>query len=160
MLKTILFVCSGNTCRSPLAEGIAKKVLSEGVRFDAQVVSAGTSAPDGSPASGWAIQVAKAQSLDLSKHRARLLTKSLLKDADLVVVMGAKHREMVGVIEPPALAYTYLLAEFSDEDGDIADPMGGGREMYERTYARIYECVKSMKEKLKTFDGWKKRSPH
>jgi protein-tyrosine phosphatase len=86
-----------------------------------------------------------------------LLTKSLVKGADLIVVMGAKHREAVGVVEPSALAYTYLLTEFSDDDeGDIPDPIGGGLEVYETTFARMEKCVRSMKERLMAFDGWKK----
>lgn len=73
--------------------------------------------------------------------------------------MGARHRELVGVIEPSALEYTYLLTDLSDdaEKGDIADPIGGTFGLYEKTYARIDTCVRSMKERLKTFDGWKKR---
>jgi protein-tyrosine-phosphatase len=153
-LKKILFVCSGNTCRSPIAEGIAKKVLSEGKAF--KISSAGSSAHDGLPASQWAIKVAEAKSVDLSHHKARLLTRTLVREADLIVAMGSNHRNGVSIIEPSALEYTYLLTDFcDDEDGDVADPIGGGGEGYEKTYMFIDKCVNAMKDKLQSFDGWK-----
>ena len=156
-MKKILFVCSGNTCRSPLAEGIAKKVFSDGKEFKSSVTSAGSSAVDGLPASQWAIKVAEAKSLDLSNHKAKLLSKTLVKAADLIVAMGSNHRDTVGIIEPSALEYAYLLTDFCDgEEGDILDPIGGGIDKYEETYNLIENCLKAMKKKMETFDGWKK----
>jgi protein-tyrosine-phosphatase len=154
-LKKILFVCSGNTCRSPLAEGIASKTFSN--TSDLKVSSAGTSALDGLPASSLAVEVAKKNSIDLSSHMARLLSRTLVKEADLIVTMSSKHRETVGVIEPSALAYTCVVTDFCDEEeGDIVDPIGMGMVAYEATYSMIEKCVKRMKEKLEEFDGWKK----
>jgi protein-tyrosine-phosphatase len=157
ILKKILFVCSGNTCRSPLAEGIANKVFPEGKPFKSHFSSAGSSAQDGLPASPLAIKVAKAKSLDISNHKAKLLNRTLVKEADLIVVMGSNHRDTIGIIDPSALEYTYLLTDFCEEEGDIIDPMGMGVEMYEKTYALIEKCVGQMKEHLQRFDGWKKQ---
>ncbi len=157
-LKKILFVCSGNTCRSPLAEAIARQVLPARFGEPAEVVSAGTSALGGSPASAFAIEVARAHSLDLSQHRSRPLEAALLRDADLVVTMGIRHREAVGALEPDALEYTYLLTNFSEHHhGDIPDPIGGSLETYQRIYGVIRECVESMADQLDRFDGWKPR---
>ena len=137
-----------------MAEGIAKKVLSKGNPF--KISSAGSSAHDGLPASSLAVKVAETESVDLSNHKARLLNETLVKEADLIVAMGSNHRHTVGVIEPFALGYTYLLTDFcDDEDGDVADPIGFGLEGYERTYGLIDKCVKEMKNKLRSFDGWK-----
>ena len=152
-MKKILFVCSGNTCRSPLAEGIAKKLFPNGF---ADVSSAGSSALDGLPASSLSIEVAKKNAIDLSEHKARLLSRGLVNDADLIVTMGENHRATVGIIEPEALAYTCLLTDFCDDvDGDVPDPIGMGPAVYEETYALIEKCIRAMSEKLPAFEGWK-----
>jgi protein-tyrosine phosphatase len=156
-VKRILFVCSGNTCRSPLAEAIARSVLPSRVGFDVEVGSAGTSASGGSPASSYSLEVARDHGLDLSSHRARALSAALIQHADLIVTMGVRHRDTVGELDPDSLESTFLLTNFSDRhDGDIPDPIGGGREVYERTYLVIRECIESMAGKLASFDGWKK----
>jgi protein-tyrosine-phosphatase len=158
MLKKILFVCSGNTCRSPLAEGIAKKVFLEGKPFESQISSAGSSAPNGLPASPLAVEIAEANSWDLSNHKATLLSKALVREADLIVVMGSNHRAIVGSLEPVALEHTYLLTDFcDDEEGDIHDPIGMGLESYAKTYALIERCVRAMKKRMEDFDGWKRQ---
>ena len=155
-MKKILFVCSGNTCRSPLAAAIANKIFSdEGHDFD--ISSAGTSALDGLPASRFAVEVAKSRSVELSNHQSRLLNRTLVREADLIVTMAASHRDTVGIIEPAALDHTYLLTEFcDDEDGDIPDPIGMGKGTYEATYTLIDKCVRALFEKIDSFDGWKK----
>jgi protein-tyrosine phosphatase len=156
-MKRILFVCSGNTCRSPLAEAIAKQVLPGRLDFDVEIASAGTSALDGSPASRNSVEVAERHGLDLSPHRSRLLTRELLHDADLVVTMGVRHREAVEDIDPDSVESTFLLTNFSDvHNGDIPDPIGNDLAVYERTYLVIRDCIESMTTKLHHFDGWKK----
>ena len=155
-MKKILFVCSGNTCRSPLAEVIAKHVLPARLGFGVEVTSAGSSALEGSPASHYSAEVAREHGFDLSGHRSRALTAAMVREADLIVTMGSRHRETVGNLEPGALEHTYLLTNFSDHQlGDIPDPIGGDRATYERTYLVIRECIDAMAGKLRGFDGWK-----
>ncbi len=150
-------MCSGNTCRSPLAEGIAKKIFPNSLSDQIEISSAGSSALEGLPASALAIRVAENNGIDLTGHITRLLNRSLVKEADLIVVMSSKHKETIRVIEPSALEYTFLLSEFCDGiDGDIADPIGGNFEGYERTFELINNCLSQMKDRLKTFDGWAK----
>jgi protein-tyrosine-phosphatase len=155
-LKKILFVCSGNTCRSPLAEGIARKIFPDRTRVSAEISSAGTSAFDGMPASYHAIEVASKHGVDISGHRSRLLSRTLVREADLIVTMGAKHSETVAVIEPEALDYTVVLTGFCPDRGvDVPDPIGGDTGEYERTYDLIGGCLETMAAVLDDYDGWK-----
>ncbi len=156
-MKKILFVCSGNTCRSPLAEALARSILPVRAGFEVDVSSAGTSALDGSPASGFSLEVAQAHGLDLSGHRSHVITRQLIRDADLIVTMGVRHRDAIEALDPDAVEYTYLLTNFSDHlHGEIPDPIGSGREVYERTYLAIRDCIESMAGRLGRFDGWKR----
>ncbi len=119
--------------------------------------SAGTSAVDGCEASGFSLEVAEEHGLDLSAHRARAITREMIRDADLIVTMGVRHREAIGLLDPDAVEYTYLLTNFSDSlHGEIPDPIGSGRDVYERTYLAIRECIESMAGRLDRFDGWKR----
>jgi protein-tyrosine-phosphatase len=88
----ILFVCTGNTCRSPLAEALLRHELDQRNVEGIDVSSAGTGAWDGAPASEGAYLVALEHGLDLSAHRARLLTRDLVRQSDLILTMGPHHR--------------------------------------------------------------------
>jgi len=154
-LKKILFVCSGNTCRSPLAEGIARKIFTERLKSPVNVFSAGSSAFEGMPASADAIRVASRNSVDITAHQSRLLNLKAVKDADLIVTMGQKHKATVGVLEPGALEYTVMLTDFCDESGDVPDPIGGGIEVYVSAYDLIRKCVEQMAGRLDDYDRWK-----
>ena len=139
-----------------MAEGIAKKTFPGELLEEIEISSAGSSAVDGAPASPLAVDVAGRRSIDLRGHRARFLDRGLVKDADLIITMGAKHRDTVGVIDPAARRYTYLLTDFCEkETGDIPDPIGYGIDEYERIYLVLENCIRRMAERLRTFDGWK-----
>jgi protein-tyrosine-phosphatase len=129
----ILFVCSGNTCRSPLAEAITRRLLADAGRNDIEVSSAGTSAWDGSPASDGALLVGMERGLDLSAHRSRQLTAEILKESDLVLVMSPSHLTRVKEIDPEAKAH--LLAGFASqgEGRAVQDPFGGDLAAYRET---------------------------
>ncbi|TMG80394.1 MAG: low molecular weight phosphotyrosine protein phosphatase, partial [Betaproteobacteria bacterium] len=94
MIQHVLFVCTGNICRSPLAASLLERALTER-GIEVTVSSAGTGAWDGAPASEGAYLVGLERGLDLSGHRARLLTRELVERADLILTMARHHRARV-----------------------------------------------------------------
>lgn len=130
----ILFVCSGNTCRSPLAEAIAKRLVADAERPDIEVSSAGTHAWEGSAASDGAMLVGMERNLDLSSHRSRALTHETLAASDLVLVMSPSHLDRVKELDPAA--NVHLLAGFvtgTRGARSIQDPFGGDLDGYRVT---------------------------
>src|SRR5690606_24075758 len=87
----VLFVCTGNTCRSPLAEAMLRRLAAEHPEMALEVGSAGVGAVDGAPASEGAYLVGLEHGLDLSAHRSRVLTPELVAGADLILTMGRRH---------------------------------------------------------------------
>jgi protein-tyrosine phosphatase len=111
-LKTVLFICTGNTCRSSMAETLFKALIYEEGIKDIKVVSAGLSAFTGDKASPNAIQVMNEMGLDLSNHRARSLEPSLINEADIILTMTQRHKSQVIAMYPQAADKTYVLKEY------------------------------------------------
>lgn len=134
MKTTLLFVCSGNTCRSPMAQAIARTLLSKklGIPEDQleakgfSVLSAGALAMPGSPASDSAVKAVKDFGSDLSQHRSRQLTVDLIQQATAIYAMGLSHQRVVTALCPSAATKTQTL----DPEGDIDDPIGGSLDLY------------------------------
>jgi protein-tyrosine-phosphatase len=130
----ILFVCTGNTCRSALAEAIARKVAVERGLTDVEVNSAGTSAWDGAPASDGALLVGMERGLDLSQHRAQMLTREILAETDVVLAMGPHHLERIEALGASGRAY--LLTDFASRGATarpVSDPIGAELDVYRAT---------------------------
>lgn len=144
----ILFVCSGNTCRSPLAEAIATRLVSDAARSDVEVSSAGTHAWVGSPASDGAVLIGMERGLDLTGHRSRLLTREILDDSDLILVMSPSHLARVRELAPKANAH--LLGGFSSggESREVQDPFGGDLAGYRETADELERELAGLLERI------------
>lgn len=151
MLK-ILFVCTGNTCRSPMAEALFNNaVLHSRLPYRVVSSSSGLHAVRGDRVSPEVLSLLSQEGLDLSEHSARQLNQTLVEDSDLILVMAGTHKHELCSIFPDAVNKTYLLKEFAGEDhapGDITDPLGQGLEKYQQVLEEIRQCIKKIISKM------------
>jgi protein-tyrosine-phosphatase len=155
-IKTILFVCTGNSCRSVMAEGLLKKYLKDEGRDDIEVASAGARAIDGIEPTKETIEVMRSEGADVSNHRSRGLTDELIKKADLILVMSAHHMDDIVNMVPEAAPKVHMLKEYglkeqpcACEDTGIEDPIGRPVSFYREVLAAIKKELKRiLKERL------------
>jgi protein-tyrosine-phosphatase len=128
----ILMICSGNTCRSPLAAAMLRaKLADRHALTDVEVASAGTGAWDGAPASEGSYLIALERGLDLSSHRARMLTNAQVRNADLILTMNEAQAQRVADLGGTAKVHTLPdFAGFPDARREVRDPFGGDVQGY------------------------------
>ena len=163
----ILFVCTGNLCRSPMAEGLMRHILQERGCSDVEVASVGTWAYDGNPATREAIETVRARGIDLEKHRSRPAEVDELREADVIVAMTSVHVREIASLAPDVVDKVVLVKELKEIEGaalrndasssdrltsllrgrrpesrrslDVDDPMGLPGTAYERALREIEE---------------------
>src|SRR5260370_428263 len=145
-MKPILFVCTGNVCRSPMAEGIFRQAVRG--RGNYRVLSAGLGALEGQPPSSYAVQAVKELGIDISDRRSRALTPDLVQQADYIFGMTHSHIDTVMMLYPQAAEKTFLLREFDETldlfEKDISDPIGGSYEVYLNCRDQIEQGIVSL----------------
>lgn len=148
-MPSILFVCTGNICRSPVAEVLFREWLAQHPRTgDWQVGSAGTWAQPGLGASQFSIDVARARGLDLSRHRSRPVALPILTQADLVLGMTKSHVEALRVEFPQFTSKIQLLSSLAGPAYDIPDPYGGPKAGYEEMFRELKDLLTRGGEKI------------
>ncbi len=148
MPEKILFVCTGNTCRSAMAAALMNDIAVKN-DLDILIDSAGVFAEIGAPATDEAIAAMRKYGIDLSLHRTKPLTTELIDMADIILTMTSAHKQLIYNIAPNKI---FTLLEYAGDDGDISDPYGGDNDDYERTAAEIYDALVDIAEKLPVAD--------
>lgn len=144
----VLYLCSGNTCRSPMAEGVLRKLVEEMGKSAPPIesLSAGTLGLSGTEAALYSIDVCAEHGIDIRSHRSQPVTKELLDRVDLIMALAVDHLHYVLDVGIPE-EKVYLVRAFPEQEGDLAelsipDPIGGPREAYEQVFFQIDEALR------------------
>lgn len=155
--RNILFVCTGNSCRSVMAEELLKHMVkkSDNLNFDEfKICSAGTSCMGNMLSPKETIQALSNHEIDIKSHRSQRLTPEMVKEADVVFAMQKQHKKFVKRMESDGEHKTYLLKEFCQKsdvhynDLQIMDPIGGSLKVYEGCLLEIKKCLEKIIKKI------------
>lgn len=147
---SVLVLCTGNSCRSPMAQVMLAGML-DGVPVF--VGSAGTAAPVGNPATPFAVTVMRELGLDLSRQRARQLDGSMIRAADLILAMEKEHRDRVLELAPEAAGRTRLLLSYVGPEDKVEDPYGMSIEVYRRVLDKMRPALERVAAEVKQRQG-------
>ncbi|RMG49044.1 MAG: low molecular weight protein arginine phosphatase [Acidobacteria bacterium] len=139
---TILYLCTANICRSPVAEHYMRRVAERLGRHPVRCLSSGTHAVDGRPADPVVVELARERGLDLSRHRSRALTRDMLDQADEIVVMTRIQRAFLREHYPDVMGKVVLLRE-ADGGLDLPDPIGGPVAEYRKVLEILFRCIEA-----------------
>jgi protein-tyrosine-phosphatase len=147
-MHSVLFVCTANICRSPMAMGLLRAKTAHS-KEAWRIESAGTWALQSRPAAEKTRQVLEQQGIDVSDHHSRPVTRELLDSFNLILTMERGHKEALQVEFPRLAGRVYTLTEMVDGFGDIEDPIGGSPEAFEATYEEIDQILEQGFDKIK-----------
>jgi len=143
-MKTILFVCTANMCRSPMAEGLLQRKLEhEGDADEFRAASAGVWTVNGRPATQSAILTMAEMGVDIRKHRSRVITEAIMDEAALILVMTHHHGEALRAEFPARARRVHLFSEVVGSNYDIEDPVGGTMLDYEETALELEAIIEN-----------------
>lgn len=148
-MKKIMFICTGNICRSAMAHGLMEKKVKE-LGLDIEVFSSGLYAEDGERATDYAISAMEEYGVDLKKHRATNTRKSKIREMDLILCATEAHKNMLLEIYPDIKDKIYTMKEYvGEQEKNIKDPWGYGLETYKKCANEIDNCVIKIIDKEK-----------
>jgi protein-tyrosine-phosphatase len=148
-MSSILFVCSANQCRSPMAEGLFKQLLKEkGLYHEWWVESAGAWAEDGAQPTSYAVAVMKERGIDISTHLSQLATPHMMRRFDRILMMERRHLDYLAGAAPSLAGRMAMFRSLVGEEDDFADPVGGSLDRYRHAASELERILRKGLENL------------